>query len=122
MDDFFKHENLREPPALSNERKLLAGTKSSLLGCLPGMPTSGSSPSVQEATVVVLDMPAVIHIVKPTQAHVFGEYTSKHLIPYIESQMTKTTTRVVDAVWDIYKRTSLKSQTRARKNSYTERR
>ena len=130
MDDFFKHENLREPPALSNEGKLLAGTKSSLLGCLPGMPTSGSSPSVQEATVVVLDMPAVIHMVKPTQAHAFREYTSKHLIPYIESKMTKNTTRV-DAVWDIYKRTSLKSQTRARrgqslgqrnslrKNSYT---
>jgi len=36
-DDFFKYENQREPPSLSEGGKLRSGTKSDILGCLPGM-------------------------------------------------------------------------------------
>lgn len=40
IDDFFKHETQREPPSLSifDQGKLRSGTKSDILGCLPGMP------------------------------------------------------------------------------------
>ena len=37
-----------------------------------------------------------------------------HLLPFLESQMTNNTTRI-DAVWDTYQDTSLKSQTRAKR-------
>ena len=114
INDFFKHENHREPPALSSHGKLMAGTKSSLLSCIPGMPDPGLSPTAKEASVLVCDMSAIIHMVKPHRANVFGEYTQKHLLPFLESQMTNRTTRI-DAVWDTYQDASLKSQTRARR-------
>lgn len=112
--EFFKHENQREPPSLSDRGKLRSGTKSDILACLPGMPTSGRSPAVKEASVVVLDMAAVVHIIKPKSANVFGDYTQMQLLPYLESQMTDNTTRV-DAVWDTYKEASLKSQARVKR-------
>ena len=77
------------------------------------MPSPGHSPSVKEASVVVLDMAAVIHIIKTQRARVFGEYTQMHLLPYLHSLMTDRTTKV-DAVWDTYIEASLKSQTRVK--------
>ena len=79
---FFKYENQREPPSLSDRGKLRSGTKSDILSCLPGMPGPGRTPAAREASVVVLDMAAVIHIIKPQRASVFGEYTEMQLLPY----------------------------------------
>jgi len=56
-------------------------------------------------------MAAVVHIIKPQRASVFGEYTKMQLLPYLESHMMDSTTRV-DAIWDTYTETSLKSETR----------
>ena len=78
------------------------------------MPDPGRSPAAKQATVILLDMSAVIHFLKPQRATVFGEYTNMHLLPYLESQITQKTTRV-DAVWDTYKDDSLKSQTRTKR-------
>lgn len=114
LDDFFKYENRREPPSLSDKGNLRSGTKSDILRCLPNMPITGRTPAAKEATVVVLDMAAVIHFVKPQRAKVFGEYAQMQLMPYLSSQMTSNTTRV-DAVWDTYRETSLKSQTRSKR-------
>jgi len=114
IDDFFKYENLRELPALSDQGKLMSGTKSSLLSCLPGVSDPGLSPAT-EACVVVCDISAVIHTVKPHHANVFGGYMQKHLLPFLESQMTNNRpTRLLytrlDAVWDTYSDASLKLQ------------
>ena len=65
VDAFFKHANQREPPSSSNRGKLLQGTKSDIIACLPGMPAPGRSKAVKEATVVILYMAAVIHVIKP---------------------------------------------------------
>ena len=88
IDYFFRHENKRGPPSPCDRGKLMSGTKSDLLGCLPGMPDPGRSPAAKEASVIVLDMSAIIHNVKPQCATVFGEYTHMHLLPFLESQMT----------------------------------
>ena len=66
MAEFFIHENAREPPALSDKGKLKTGTKSQILGCLPSMPKYGNEPTPKQASVVILDMGAVIHMVRPT--------------------------------------------------------
>ena len=92
----------------------MSGTKTALLGCLPGMPYPGRSLAAKDASVIVLDMSAIIHFVEPQRATVFGEYTHTHLLPFLESQMTNNTTRL-DAVWDTYQDASLKSQTRAKR-------
>ena len=121
MDAFFKHENQREPPSLSDRDKLRQGTKSDIIACLPGMLAPGRSKAVKEATVVILDMAAVINIIKPQRARIFGEYTQIQLLPYMQSQMTENTSRV-DAIWDTYQEASLKSQTRAKRGETSSRR
>ena len=78
------------------------------------MPGPGRTPAAREASVVVLDMAAVVHIIKPQRASVFGEYAEMQLLPYLESHMMDGTTRV-DAIWDTYTETSLKSQTRIKR-------
>jgi hypothetical protein len=78
------------------------------------MPDPGLSQAAKEASVVVCDMSAVIHMVKPHRANVFGDYTEKQLLPFLESQITENTRRI-DAIWDTYHVASLKSQTRARR-------
>jgi len=92
-DDFFQIRNQREPPWLSDRGKLRSGTKSDILGCLPRMPGPGQTPAAREVSVVVLDMAAAVHIIKPQRASVFGEYTEMQLLPYLDR-----TTRV-DAIW-----------------------
>ena len=120
-DDFFKYENQREPPSLSDRGMLRSGTKSDILRCLPGMPGLGRTPAAREASVVVLDMAAVVHIIKPQRASMFGEYAEMQLLPYLESHIMDGTTRV-DAIWDIYTETSLKSQTRIKRGGTASRR
>ena len=93
----------------------MSGTKSALLCYLPGKPDPGRSPAAKEASVIVLDMSAIIHIIKPQRATLFGEYTHMHLLPFLENQMTNNTTRL-DAVRDTYQDASLKSQTRAKRD------
>ena len=95
---FFKYKNQREPPSQSDRGKLRSGTRSDILGCLPGMPGPGRTLAAREASVVVLDMAAVVHIIKPQRASVFGEYTKMQLLPYLESHMMDSTTRV-EAIW-----------------------
>ena len=49
------------------------------------MPDAGRSPAAKEATMVELDMAAMVHFVKPQRAKVFGEYTQMQLLPYLQS-------------------------------------
>lgn len=114
MKDFFRYENSRYPPSLSCKGKFRVGTKSLILDCLPGMPSKGKNNAVEKATVVILDMAAVIHIINPRRANIFGEYIEKHLLPFMESQINACTSRI-DAVWDCYSETSLKSQIRGKR-------
>ena len=44
---------------------------------------------IRSATVVVLDVVAVTHIIKPQRASGFGEYTLMQLMPCLQSYMTK---------------------------------
>ena len=78
IDAFFKHENQRETPSLSDRGMPRQGSKSDSIACLPGIPAPGRSKAVKEATVVILDMAVVIHIIKPQRTRIFGEYTQVH--------------------------------------------
>ena len=44
---------------------------------------------IRSATVVVLDMVAVTHIIKPQRVSIFGEYTHMQLMPCLQSYMTE---------------------------------
>ncbi|KAL8620009.1 hypothetical protein ACOMHN_015291 [Nucella lapillus] len=121
MAEFFKHENRREPPSLTQDGKLRTGTKSVVVTCLPSMPDPGRSIEAKEATVRVFDMAAIVHMIKPQCAHLFGEYSAMQLMPFLEGQMTINTLRI-DLIWDTYSETSLKSQTREKRSQQAGRR
>ena len=117
IQDFFRHENAKEPPSLAFKGKLRSGTKSQIIQCLPGWPFSRSDALAKLATVLILDMPAVTHIIKPNRANSFDQYVDLQLLPYIESQMNQASR--IDAVWDQYKEGSLKNQTRMKRQGET---
>lgn len=114
MSEFFRFENQREPPSLSDRGMLRSGTKSHILKCL-GAPTSASA-GARHVTVQVLDMAAVVHMVCPSRSATFRDYVPMHLIPFLNSQLTTSVERV-DAVWDTYPEKSLKLQTQLRRGS-----
>ncbi len=114
MSDFFKFENQREPPSLADRGRLRSGTKSDILKCL-GVPTT-ASPEARNVSVQALDMPAVIHMVRPTRAATFIDYVPMHVVPFMKSQLTSSVERV-DAVCDTYPDRSLKIQAQLRRGS-----
>ena len=97
--DFFRFENQREPPSLADRGSLRAEKKADTLQCLGA--TTGRVAGAQQATVVVLDMAAIIHMVRPTRAKTFSEYVTFQIVPFLESKVTNDTQRM-DAVWDSY--------------------
>ena len=60
MNEFFSYENQREPPTLSNLGSMRSGNKADILECL-NVPHSRSN-EAKAATVVVLDMAAIVHM------------------------------------------------------------
>ena len=115
MMDFFRFENQREPPSLADQGLLRSGMKSDILQCL-NAPT-GRAAAAKQATVVVLDMAAVIHMVRPTTAKTFSEYVTLNIVPFLEAQM-KSCTQRIDAVWDNYpEENNLKAMTQQRRGN-----
>ena len=62
---------------------LRTGTKSDILKCLEA-PTASNVHS-HDVTVKVIDMAAVVHMVRPTRAVTFSDYIPMHLAPYLKS-------------------------------------
>lgn len=114
VEEFFRFENQREPPSLADYGSLRSGSKSDILECIKA-PT-GRSSQARRATIVVLDMAAVIHMVRPTSAKTFAEYATQHMIPFLKSQINPAVSRI-DAIWDTYPEESLKSLTHQRRGT-----
>ena len=72
--------------------------------------------SARLATVVVLDMAAVVHMVRPTSAKTFADYATQHIVPFLEYQITPTVERIY-AIWDNYPEGNLKSLTHQRRGT-----
>ena len=94
--NFFKYENQKEPPSLSDQGKLRSGTKSDVLQCL----TIPKLTPPDEVTVKVLDGPAVVHMVRPTYGTNYRQYVVRHFMPFITNSLTNSTSRL-DIIWDI---------------------
>ena len=61
--------------------------------------------SARLATVVVLGMAAVVHMVRPTSAKTFADYATQHIVPFLEYQITPT----VEHIYMTYGITTLKA-------------
>ena len=114
MAEFFRFENQREPPSLADRGSLRTGKKSDIVECIKA--PAGRADSARSATVVVLDMAAVVHMVRPTSAKTFADYATQHIVPFLEHQITPTVERI-DAIWDNYPEDNLKSLTHQRRGA-----
>ena len=104
LDNFFKYENQKEPPSLSDQGKLRSGTKSDVLQCL----TIPKLTPSDDVTVKVLDGPAVVHMVRPTYGTNYQQDVVRHFMPFITNSLTTSTSRL-DIIWDIYPDHNLKA-------------
>ena len=88
LDEFFAHENQAAPPSLSLGGKLRIGTKADLLQCL-----SIEGPVPLDTPVVdalFIDGAAVVQMLSPGTARTFQEYANNVFVPYVSSQLQKT--------------------------------
>ena len=99
MLDFMSHENISEPPSLSENGLLRSGNKANILDKCLKIPKL-MIPEKHQATVGIFDMPAILHIVHPTRAATFNDYSSVHINPYLSKALPRCATRL-DAVYDL---------------------
>ena len=85
----YRFENQRDPQSLADRGLLRSRTKSDILKCLNA--PIGRVAAAKQATIVVLNMAAVIHMVRSTAAKTFSEYLSLHIVPYLEAQIANST-------------------------------
>lgn len=124
QEDFFQHEIVPEPPALSKNGQLYHGTKSAMMDCLPKIPQPGKNPLRCRATMVALDMAGVVHMIKPgTKTKNFKDYAHLNLIPFLKTQLSSIVVRL-DSIWESYGLgvQSLKNETRLHRRGTATRR
>ncbi|XP_068206246.1 protein FAM200C-like [Palaemon carinicauda] len=105
-EKFFRFENLADHGSLRSD------SKSDFLECIKA-PT-GRSSQARRATIVVLDMAAAIHMVRPTSAKTFAECATHYLIPFLKSQINPAVSHI-DVIWNTYSEESLKFLTHQRR-------
>ena len=72
--------------------------------------------SARLATVVVLDMAAVVHMMMPTSAKTFADYATQHIVPFLEYQITPTV-ELIYAILENYPEGNFKSLTHQRRGT-----
>ena len=93
---------------------LRTGSKSDILKCLE-VPTAPSVPD-HDVTVKVVDMAAVVYMLRPTRAATFSDYIPMHLALHPKSLLGPDVQRL-DAVWDTYPEWNLKMQAHLRRGN-----
>ena len=109
LDNFFAHENHTFPVSLSEYGKLRKCAKSDFIQCL----SQEAEPAYEIPVVdaLVIDGAALVHMNVP-------DVTSKTFVDYCDTQITNKIKQLaqnvsrLDVVFDVYKKTTLKQDTR----------
>ena len=112
MDQFFSHEMLKYPPALTKCGEMRSGEKSDLLKCLQPTPLQSHLPSVSAAA---LEGSLLVNMIKPKKDQTFDDYYSEILILQLQKYMREYDAQKIDVVFDSYKQVSLKSSARTKR-------
>lgn len=111
LQDFFRHENQAAPASLSDGGKLHTSQKSQLTEILQ---TKVTLPDREPyGDVIIIDGSALINAVPPRSSKPFKDYAKEDILPKVESYGAKYNR--VDIVFDVYKKSSLKSETRSKR-------
>ena len=82
LDVIFSHENQPCPPSLSDRWKLKLGNKSDIVRCLEEA-IEEQDDITTSVEVVVLDGPAIVHMMKQATARTFREYAQDVFLPCV---------------------------------------
>jgi hypothetical protein len=116
IDGFFKHKKFREDPALSDQEKLMSGTKSLLLSCLPVMVDPGLfQQSSRPLLLCVICWPSFIRSNPTRSVYLLRLHTEA--ISTIPADSDDKQHYKNSAGWDTYQDEGLKSQTRAKRGA-----
>ena len=113
LGDFFRHENQKYPPSLSQNDALNFGVKSQLLNILENIIDMPSSEPV--ADTLIIDGTALVNSKPPNVSATFDDYANDVIVPYIESYAQRHSR--IDVVFDVYYDDSLKGETRKKRGT-----
>ena len=111
LQEFFRHENQSFPASLSDGGRLHVCQKSQLAAILVDKVTLPNTEPT--ADVIVVDGSALVNAVQPRNSKTFAEYAERDFIPKINSFTLKH--HRIDIVFDIYKPSSLKAESRSKR-------
>lgn len=118
MQEFFKHENQSHPASLSDSGKLHTCQKSQLVEILEAQVNIPDREPKGDA--IIIDGSALINALPPRTSKTFDDYAKEDIIPKVESYGARY--ERVDVVFDVYKKSSLKSETRSKRGQGIRRR
>ena len=118
LQEFFKHENQSAPASLSDGGRLRTCQKSQLAEILQSQVTLPESEPSGDA--IIIDGSAMINSLPPRSSKTFDEYAREDILSKVESFGAKY--KRVDIIFDIYKKSSLKSETRSKRGQGMRRR
>ena len=113
LQDFFRHETLPYPPALSKSGQLRSGNKSDLAKCIK--PTESTITTTPKVTGAVLEGSVIVNMTKPKKNQNFKTYCAESFYPQVEKLENQYKTKRIDVVFDTYIESSLKAATRMKR-------
>jgi len=118
LKDFFHYENQSHPAALSDGGKLHTCQKSHLTTILESQVTT---PEAEPDTdTIIIDGAALVNSLPPRSSKTFEEYAMLDVLPRIQAYSTKY--KRTDIVFDVYRPSSLKAETRSKRGRGVRRR
>ena len=115
MSSFFKHENQRFPPSISENGILRSTTKSDLMNLLP----LDKCEPPEQFDAIAVDGGALVHLLSTANIKTFDHYAESVFIPHLLGYLEKC--RRLDLVWDVYTADSIKASTREKRGQGTRR-
>ncbi|XP_048003917.1 uncharacterized protein LOC125240114 [Leguminivora glycinivorella] len=115
LESFFSHENQPTPPSLSAMGKLRSGTKADLLKSLTSLSDSTTVPIAPPVSVKILDGPAIVHLLSPSNSETFKDYADTIFIGFLNKELENVAR--LDIVWDRYDKDSLKNSAREKRGT-----
>ncbi|KAJ8377441.1 hypothetical protein AAFF_G00259990 [Aldrovandia affinis] len=116
LKEFFRHENQSHPAALSDGGKLHTCQKSHLTTILESQVTTPEAEP--DADTIIIDGAALVNSLPPRSSKTFEEYAMLDVLPTIQAYSTKY--KRTDIVFDVYRPSSLKAETRSKRGTREE--
>ena len=113
MNEFFSHETLPYPPALSKSGDMRSGNKSLLLSCIKPLE---NVPTISQVDGAVLEGSMIANMTKPKKNQNFKSYCCENFYSQVKKYQKDYNAERIDVVFLTYKTQTSKAATRTRRD------